>query len=425
MQKNDKMVYLNGDFLSPEDMIRRAKSHKADACILLTNKNSINSSEEDYRNILIALAVKKFVYDQKDSLEDAPPIPLCMQLIKPESKNLYFKSLNLSPLQDQLIIVEEIKMNLLAKSCFAPGLIAMVSNLITSGGDIDKEINPSEWFDEYADGMEMEIYAVPITNTDYPDNITFQKIAEVAYSEYGAIVFALEIRGTANTEFSQSSIIRLNPNKFVFKDWSSYSYLLHMICDSKNVAKLVQTLEMPSEKYERIFGAPKVKKEVIKNNKNLVEYQQPAPIELKKDEIEMQKIKSRRYKDSAIHTNEEEEEQRSLIKNYKADTDMAGLHIKRKKSNNMFDKKENVYSQDYNKSTTDLTKDIEEDIKNEYEYLPKPQTQMEVGEEHLLQKLKNHIVVCGIHSSIKHFILPLRAKYLQNQQQDIVIITPV
>ena len=39
-------------------------------------------------------------------------------------------------------------------------------------------------------------------------------------------------------------------------------------------------------------------------------------------------------------------------------------------------------------------------------------------------KLKNHIVVCGLHSSIYHFILPLRAKYLKNYQQDIVIIIP-
>jgi len=57
------MTYLAGDPLAMEDMIRRAKAHKAQACILLTNKNSTNSSEEDYRNILIALAVKKFVYD--------------------------------------------------------------------------------------------------------------------------------------------------------------------------------------------------------------------------------------------------------------------------------------------------------------------------------------------------------------------------
>ena len=50
---------------------------------------------------------------------------------------------------------------------------------------------------------------------------------------------------------------------------------------------------------------------------------------------------------------------------------------------------------------------------------------MEVSEDHLIQKLKNHIVVCGIHTSIMHFILPLRAKYLESKQQDIVIITPI
>jgi hypothetical protein len=67
----------------------------------MTDKNSQNSSEEDYKNILIALAVKKLVYDElKDTNSGNTNIKLCMQLIKPESKDLYFKSLSLSPLQD-------------------------------------------------------------------------------------------------------------------------------------------------------------------------------------------------------------------------------------------------------------------------------------------------------------------------------------
>ena len=60
----------------------------------MTDKNSINSSEEDYRNILIALSIKKFVYDQMKEGN----VRLCMQLIKPESKHLYYKSVKLSPL---------------------------------------------------------------------------------------------------------------------------------------------------------------------------------------------------------------------------------------------------------------------------------------------------------------------------------------
>ena len=84
-------------------------------------------------------------------------------------------------------------MNLLAKSCFAPGLIAMVSNLITSSGDIPTSINNNEWFEEYAEGMGMEIYAAKIEPHTYPDKITFNKLADVAFSEYNTIVFALEI----------------------------------------------------------------------------------------------------------------------------------------------------------------------------------------------------------------------------------------
>ena len=54
----------------------------------------------------------------------------------------------------------------------------------------------------------------------------------------------------------------------------------------------------------------------------------------------------------------------------------------------------------------------------------KPATQMEASDEKKLAKLRGHIVVCGIHSSIYHFILPLRAKYLKDYLQDIVIINP-
>lgn len=117
-----------------------------------------------------------------------------MQLIRPESKDLYFKSLNLSPMQDQLIIVEEIKMNLLAKSCFAPGLIALISNLIASAGEIDTDMMPGDWFSEYGEGMGHEIYRNTLSSEDYPENICFKKIVEVAYSEYSSIVFALEIQ---------------------------------------------------------------------------------------------------------------------------------------------------------------------------------------------------------------------------------------
>ena len=76
-------------------------------------------------------------------------------------------------------------MNLLAKSCFSPGLISMISNLISSSGNLKvEEINNSEWFSEYAAGMGMEIYCSKLEPEVYPNHISFRKIAEIAFVEY-------------------------------------------------------------------------------------------------------------------------------------------------------------------------------------------------------------------------------------------------
>ena len=48
-------------------------------------------------------------------------------------------------------------MSLLAKSCFAPGIISFVSNLIMSTEDVEDE-NEEAWLQEYKEGMGHEIY---------------------------------------------------------------------------------------------------------------------------------------------------------------------------------------------------------------------------------------------------------------------------
>jgi len=41
-------------------------------------------------------------------------------------------------------------MNLLAKSCFAPGLISIMTNLIASTGTVDEEQFEEDWIKDYA-----------------------------------------------------------------------------------------------------------------------------------------------------------------------------------------------------------------------------------------------------------------------------------
>lgn len=80
IQKNMiSLTYLAGNPLDEADLAR-AVANKAESCVILTNKNSNSASEEDHRNILMALAVKKFVYNMnKDSKDEAKfNIKLCI-----------------------------------------------------------------------------------------------------------------------------------------------------------------------------------------------------------------------------------------------------------------------------------------------------------------------------------------------------------
>ena len=236
---------------------------KAESCVLLTSKNSKNASEQDYRNILQALSIKRYVYykikgnqrDSKNPKDDSlQNMKIVMQLIKPESKALYCKSLNLPPDKDQLIIVEEIKMTLLAKSCFAPGLIALISNLIGSS-DADSDAIAEPWIRDYVDGTGYEIYREKIEKDDYKNNLTFGRVAHIAHQCFRAIVFALEIepRNIDNAK----TVIRLNPSSFELTNWEHFNYYLYVICSDGEEARRVATLQIAEDKYERLVGEPR------------------------------------------------------------------------------------------------------------------------------------------------------------------------
>lgn len=129
-------------------------------------------------------------------------------------------------------------MNLLAKSCFAPGLISVISNLFASAGETKTDENQEEWLQEYAEGMGHEVYRVAIGENEFQGNdITFKKVADTSFSEFAAIVFALEIE--IKNVPGNKSIIRLNPINFVFSEWNNYNYYLYIICEDEAVAKQV------------------------------------------------------------------------------------------------------------------------------------------------------------------------------------------
>ena len=62
-KKEGKVIFLNGNPMSDINL-DRAGVKEARTCILLTNKNSKDAVSQDHQNILIGLAMKKYVFDQ-------------------------------------------------------------------------------------------------------------------------------------------------------------------------------------------------------------------------------------------------------------------------------------------------------------------------------------------------------------------------
>ena len=360
--------YINGN------PIRRHSQQRADVkaskmCILLTNKNSKDAIGMDHKNILIGLALKKYVFEENGHYN----MPLCMQLIKPESKQHFYSSISVPSTADQIIIVEEIKMNLMSKSCFSPGIINFISNLISTIGD-QGEMD-DQWLKEYAEGMDHEIYRIKLSQK--MENRTFSEISGLVYKKIKGIVFAIEIITNGKT------IIRLNPSDFIVNNIHENQIHVYTICPGMKIAEEIETLDMNKEEIIKYLNLKaqndKKKKEVDEDNESdmddndIFEAAEKKNLAMQMQMGLMDSLGGENVDDPIIADMED----KNLAQDYNVQENSAGSIM-----------------------SVNLAS-LEND-----------------------PNVKNHIVVCGIHSAIKSFIMPLRAKYLKNyQMQKIVIIT--
>ena len=148
--KNESnLKYLQGNPNQRKDL-ERAEIIDAKVSVIMTDKFSNQPHSIDHKNILLALSIKKYFLQNK--IYDST---LFIQLNKPENKihyknGLQSMSINGKLGEDRVIIVEEIKMNLLSKSCIIPGIIPMITNLVNSSGS--GATTEFVWMNEYLDG---------------------------------------------------------------------------------------------------------------------------------------------------------------------------------------------------------------------------------------------------------------------------------
>jgi len=88
-----------------------------------------------------------------------------IQLILPETKEMYYNSLiqkNEYEQGPQIICLEEIKLQMLGKSCQCQGINTIIAALTTSQKPSIEDLNGiqsfASWMEEYLEGLENEIY---------------------------------------------------------------------------------------------------------------------------------------------------------------------------------------------------------------------------------------------------------------------------
>ena len=360
--------YLEGDISNCYDL-ERADITKAKAIVVLADKYTCVPLVCDLWNIYNCAHIKKYLFQK--GIES---VPYFVQLVKPENKLLYENTTqdystgktNI----DKVIILEEIKMNLLSKSCMIPGLIPLIANLVRSSGSADK--TTYKWLNEYLNGTGFEIYRTQL-HSQYK-NKTFCEISKDIYKQYGAIVFALEI------EIDGKTLITLNPGSFFIEktldNRKDVTFSIYVICSDKDIADQIA-----------YYGSGD-------NNDNTIQINSFDNVGVNDSESPT----------TSVNSNENE----SLLEMY--------MKIKSTQLNEL------EYNNNYNNSSNSSSNT--DDECNYFIYSKSSYIPSDINKDSIQNSVvyRNHIIVCGTHSSLYYYLLPLRAKYLGRENMKYVVI---
>ena len=382
---SNQIYYLVGNVLNQQDL-NRAKTDDSICVIILANKLTKNHRQEDFNNIMKAFSILKYSYMKSEIRRTR----VCIQLILPETKEIYYNSL-LQKFEyeqaPQIICLEEIKLQLLGKSCQCQGINAIIALLTTSKKPTIKEMEGIQinqiWMKEYLQGLENEIYCIKI-RCEYLHNLTFNDLVKIIYELTDFIVI-----GTDVIHQELKPFVCLNPFSYNF---SPFDHLIYLLASRQpNESEINDLLEKYLENH---------KKGIIENNIEMVKVKR-----LKKSywaNLERDFKPKRR----GGGEENEEDENKIMFEQFKNNNDY--------NSNNIITNKEEAEIQEYfymNENIKMKEKNQDPRISNRRAFIStlRPRTQHE-SEYFSSELLEHHIIICGVNPNIKHLILPLRTK---------------
>ena len=447
--------------MNDNDLLRCDLLH-AKSCIIFTNKNCIDPHSSDHQSLLLSVFIKKFYYhscmenyfdenkvtdlsnNNKDySIKKANNLlknnsfRIFLQLNKVENCNHYFNTLQSTykknMLNDKLLVIESLKMNLLSKSCMTPGIISLISNLISSTSFChDYFRNEAEWLKEYSEGQQYEVFKLYIEGNLL--NYSFQKLAMELYNKFHCLLIALEIN------YKGTSIFKLNPvNNLTINEIIASSFDL-INKDNKEKTNIeILNIDEASLSFLEDGKPNDLDSEYFSNNNTD-----------KKDDIERKKIKVFLFFICDNKETKNEILKMDRIKNKRKKTrEITNNNILETLPLNIFQKKktrkttktfrtefyDNPVSYYYSETESEeenndkikyLLNSLEEgesffdnDELNKRYYISNENDKNELFSNEIMKigindrnDIKHHVIICGMHNEIIHLILPLRSKYI-------------
>ena len=411
---SSKIFYFVGNSLMEKDL-KRCQAESSICVVILANRLAKDKKKEDFSNIMKAFSIKKFhsIFWQKKE----GSIHICIQLLLPETKEMCYSSLisedEINSGSAQIICVEEIKLQLLSKSCLCPGIITIIASLITSKKPTFEEnydlssVERYKWIREYLNGIQQEIYFIKL-KAELMHNMKFIDIVKLVYKVSGLVVIGIDV-----IVDDYKPIVCLNPSNYLI---APFDTLIYVLADSQpNEEELNNLISDYLEKQNKGVVAKNKEMTKLLRLKNVF-WNKIANFPDYYHNQEMQSSLGIKFNDQNTG---------NTFKNlvHKKNKDFSQLSFKNK---NWLLMKQGSYNSNY-----DTPMHLKNFYKQKLEHYSKirqdffvtvlPRTKKQ-AKNFSPEILNNHIIICGIGINLKNILLPLRSTSMRNQQYPVVIM---
>ncbi|XP_072123063.1 calcium-activated potassium channel subunit alpha-1-like [Mobula birostris] len=202
-----QMQFFQGSVLKPTDL-DRVQLDKADACLILADKNCLNPEAEDSANIMKAIAVKQY----------SPKIRIIAQVLQYHSKG-YLQNLPSWNLvhRDSVICLNELKMGFIAQNCLLPGFSTLLANLFIKKSQVEHKTGT--WLDVYQEGVSQEIFTEYLSDAFV--GMSFPAVCQICYLKLKLLLIAIQYQ----TDPGTVSIV-INPNASILIEEETLGFFI-------------------------------------------------------------------------------------------------------------------------------------------------------------------------------------------------------